>query len=114
VSFLLRELSTAPELWVQKGYLCRVVGRDANGFFDEGVLPLAHFLDSGEGDRVAASVEVDERGTIAPMLYVRRGGDISEHSLAPHPLHDYIAELYRKELEQLLGLGSAHKGGRRR
>jgi thioredoxin reductase len=102
-SFLLHELSTAPELWVQKGYLCRVVGKSGNGFVDEGVLPLSHFLDSHDGQAAAASVEVDERGAIVPTIYVRSAGEVSEHLLAPHPLHEYAGETYARELEQALG-----------
>jgi thioredoxin reductase len=103
ISFLLEELSTAPELWVQKGYLCRVVGKGRDGFVDEGLLPLAHFLDAPDGDAIAASVEVDERGAIVPTIYVRRGGEVSEHFLDPHPLHEYASDSYSKHLEQLLG-----------
>ena len=95
-AFLLRELSTAPELWVQKGYLCRVVTRNGDGFVDDGVLPLAHFLD-GTDDAVAASVEVDESGAIIPMIYVRVKGEIREHAFESHPLHDYESDTYRHE-----------------
>jgi len=103
VSFLLRELSTAPELWVQKGYLCRVVGKGRDGLVDEGLLPLAHFLDSHDGDAAAASVELDERGAIVPTIYVRHAGEISEHFLDAHPLHDYAGEMYSRQLEHVLG-----------
>jgi thioredoxin reductase len=103
IPFLLDELSTAPELWVQKGYLCRVVAGGGDGFVDEGVLPLAHFLDARDGDAVAASVEVDERGAIVPMVYVRHAGEVSEHFLDPHPLHEYASDAYSKHLEQVLG-----------
>ena len=88
VSFLLRELSGAPELWVQKGYLCRVLADEEGGFVDDGILPLAHFLDALDHDAVAASVEVDEAGRILPTLYLRRGGEITERQLEPHPLHE--------------------------
>jgi thioredoxin reductase len=101
-SFFLHELNAAPELWVQKGYLCRVVGKSEGGFVDEGVLPLAFFLDSLDGDAAAASVEVDERGAIVPTIYVRRGGEISEHLLDPHPLHDYATDTYARHLEYVL------------
>jgi thioredoxin reductase len=103
VSFLLRELSTAPELWVQKGYLCRVATREGAGFVDDGVLPLSHFLDGTDGDAVAASVEVNERGAIVPMLYVRRNGELSEHAFESHPLHDYETDTYRREISPLVG-----------
>src|SRR6185312_12039042 len=46
VPFLLHELTSAPELWIQKGYLCRVVTREDGDFVDDEVVPLAHFLDS--------------------------------------------------------------------
>jgi thioredoxin reductase len=102
VSFLLRELSTAPELWVQKGYLCRVVAREGDALVDEGLLPLAHFLDSGDGDAAAASIELDGRGAIVPTIYVRHAGEVSEHFLEAHPLHDYAGELYSRQLEHML------------
>jgi thioredoxin reductase len=103
VPFLLHELSSAPELWVQKGYLCRVVSVADGAFFDEDLVPLASFLDSPGPDALAASVEVDEAGTIIPTLYVRRGGEIHEHQLEPHPLHEYERDPYRRELSALLG-----------
>jgi hypothetical protein len=80
-----------------------VVGKGRDGFVDEGLLPLAHFLDAPDGDAIAASVEVDERGAIVPTIYVRRGGEVSEHFLDPHPLHEYASDSYSKHLEQLLG-----------
>jgi hypothetical protein len=46
-------------------------------------------------------VEVDA-GQIIPTIYLRRGGDISEYQLEPHPLHEYGAEPYRRELASLL------------
>jgi thioredoxin reductase len=103
VPFLLHELSSAPELWVQKGYLCRVVSAGDDGFADEEFMPLAHFLDSPGPDAFAASVEVDSSGTIIPTLYLRRGGEIHEHQFEPHPLHEYEREEYRRELTSLLG-----------
>jgi len=98
VSFLLRELSVAPELLVQKGYLCRVVSSADDGYVDDGVQPVAHFLDAPGPDAFGATVEVDEDGTILPTLYVRSSGEIREHQLAPHPLHDYEGEAYRNQL----------------
>jgi len=98
VTFLLRELSVAPELWVQKGYLCRVVSSAGGAYVDDGVQPVAHFLDAPGPDAFGATVEVDEDGTILPTLYVRRSGEIREHQLAPHPLHDYEGEAYRNQL----------------
>jgi hypothetical protein len=101
-SFLLRELSSAPELWVQKGYLCHVASSEPDNFVDDGVVPLAHFLDSGGADAVAASIEVDDAGQIFPIVYVRRGGEITEKAFPPHPIHDYEGDPYRAELTAML------------
>ena len=87
---------------MQKGYLCRVVALEDEGFVDDEVMPLAHFLDSAGPDALAASVEVDDAGRIIPTIYVRRGGEIGEHQLEPHPLHEYDCEPYRLELASLL------------
>jgi len=62
------------------------------------VQPVAHFLDAPGPDAFGATVEVDEDGTILPTLYVRSSGEIREHQLAPHPLHDYEGEAYRNQL----------------
>jgi thioredoxin reductase len=100
--FLLRELSNAPELWVQKGYLCRVLTSTGDGFVDDGVQPVAHFLDAGGADAIAATVEVDSDGKIAPMVYTRHAGAIDEHALDFHPLHQYEGGEYSRALETWL------------
>jgi hypothetical protein len=87
---------------VQKGYLCRVVSAADGSYVDEGVVPLSSFLDATGPDAFAASVEVDEAGKIMPMLYVRRGGEVREHQLEPHPLHEYDGEPYRKHVSALV------------
>ena len=98
VPYLLDEASHGPELWIQKGYLARVLGVDpAAGVRDEGILPLAYFVDDGPADGVAMTIEHDPRGTIRPVLYVRRRGAVTEHELPPHPLHDYSGEEHRQE-----------------
>lgn len=103
VPFLLAELATAPELWIQKGYLARAVTFDgAEGVRDEGILPLAHFVDAAGPDAAAVSVEVDGEGKIVPVLYVRRSGRVQEHLLEPHPLHDFDGLVHRNELEARL------------
>jgi hypothetical protein len=110
VPLLLGELARAPELWIQKGYLARVVSLDeADGIRDEGIVPLEHFVDGGGGaDAVAAAIELDAGGTTYPALYVRRSGRLDEHELDPHPIHEFDGEPYRQELEKLLAplLGS--------
>ena len=98
VGFLLRELSCAPELWIQKNCLARVVSISDDGVRDEGIVPLEHFLDSGGEDAVAATIEMDARAVIYPAVYVRRDGRITEHELPPHPVHAFEGAEYRREL----------------
>jgi len=101
--YLLSELAHAPELWVQKGYLARVLS--VNGAIrDEGILPLEHFVDEAGGDAVAVAVEMDREGRIYPAVYVRVGGRVEEHPLAPHPTHLFESDVYGREVESLLGL----------
>jgi thioredoxin reductase len=99
--FVQHELSHAPELWVQKGYLARVF-TFGDGITDEGIVPVSHFLDEAGPDAVAAAIEVDDDGTIFPILYRRHSGEIEEHPLPPHPLHVYEDRGYREEIEALL------------
>jgi thioredoxin reductase len=101
VPHLLAELARAPELWIQKGYLARVVTLDGDPR-DDGVLPLEDFVDSGGPDAVAAAIELDAHATIVPVVYVRRGGRIDEHVLPPHPLYAFDSEEHRRELEARL------------
>jgi len=90
VSYLLREVTNAPELWHQKSYLARVLIRDERrGVVDDGILPLQSFLDSGPTEAVAATLEENPNGDIYPVLYTRRAGASAEHALPPHPLHDF-------------------------
>jgi hypothetical protein len=100
--FLLSELARAPELWIQKGYLGRAVSFDPTGIRDDGIVPLAHFVDAAGPDAVAVSVETDGQGTIVPVLYVRAGGHVDEHVLAPNPLHVFDGPEQRDELEARL------------
>ena len=102
VPFLLRELSTGPELWIQKNFLARVVTVADGVPRDEGIVPLEHFLDSGGEDAVAAAIEIDPRGVIYPAVYVRRGGRIAEHELPPHPVHAFDGAEYRRELDAII------------
>jgi thioredoxin reductase len=101
--FVLQELTHSPELWVQRGYLARVVSFDeGEGPVDEGYQPLTHFVDAAGPDAIAAAVELFPDKAIAPILYVRRGAAVHEHPLPTHPLHAYEADDYRAELEQVL------------
>ncbi len=101
VPFVLHELSHAPELWIQKGYLARVL-TFADGVNDQGILPVSHFLDESGPDALAAAIEVDQSGTIFPIVYLRRSGEIREHPLPAHPLHVYEDASYGQEVESIL------------
>lgn len=104
IPFLLGELTNGPELWHQKAYLARVLRPDpARGIVDDGVWPLAHFLDSGGPDAVAATMEENAAGDIYPCLYVRRGGDVREVVLPPDPLLDYRTTDNGRLLAEALG-----------
>ena len=90
VSFIATELTEAPELWHQRGYLARVVSTDAtDGIRDEGVQPLAHVLDAGGPDGIATTLEADGSGAVYPVLYLRRAGRVTEHALDPDPFLRY-------------------------
>jgi hypothetical protein len=102
VPFLLGELTRSPELRIQKGYLCRMLSAGEDGYRDEGIVPLTHFLDGGSPDALAATIEVDAAGRIVPTVYVRQGGEVAEHPLEPHPLHEYEGEPYAQELASRL------------
>jgi thioredoxin reductase len=105
VALLLRELASGPEVWIQKGYLARVLSVDeASGIVDEGILPLEHFVDGGGGpDAVAVAIELDARARIYPAVYIRRGGELEEHDLDPHPIRTFDGEPYRRAVQQLVG-----------
>jgi hypothetical protein len=99
VPYLLAELAHAPELWVQKGYLARVLCVDADdGITDEGIVPLADFADRGARDGCAVAVEYDADGAVVPVVYVRRAGVLVEYALPSHPLHTFDTDDHRREL----------------
>jgi hypothetical protein len=88
--FLAAELSEAPELFHQRGYLARVLTADGSGgLLDDGVQPLAHVLDTDGPDAIIASLESDGTGAIFPMLYSRLGGKVVERAIEPDPLLRY-------------------------
>jgi thioredoxin reductase len=102
VPYLLAELTRAPELWIQKGYLARVVTFGEAGIRDDGILPLEHYVDGVGEDSVAIAVEMNAEGTIYPALYVRQGGRLFEHQLEPHPTYAFDGDPHRAALEALL------------
>jgi len=104
VDLLLREATSAPELWNQQSYLARVVTFPRDGRVeDAGVEPLAHFVDSPGPDAAAVTVETDDQGDIHPALYVRRGGTVREHTMPSDPLHDFTTAEHRTQLASVLG-----------
>lgn len=108
VAYLLSEASSAAELWNQRSYLARVlsVSKEA-GILDEGIQPLAAFVDSAGPDAVAAVLETDAQGDHHPAIYVRRDGRVSEHALSGDPLLDFQSPDHRAQLTSILkdGLG---------
>ena len=79
---------SAPELFHQRAYLARVVSLDASaGPRDEGIVPLAAFVDGtgsdGDGDAIAVTLEADGSGAIYPVVYARRGGRLEEADVRP-------------------------------
>jgi thioredoxin reductase len=103
VPLLLAEMTRGPELWHQQAYLAHVVTFDpADGILDEGIQPLAHFVDVGGPDAVAVTVETDDHNEIHPAVYRRRGGSIEEHRLEGNLLHDFETAEHRAQLRGLL------------
>jgi thioredoxin reductase len=103
VPFLLEQASRGPELWHQRSYLARVVEIDPDrGITDEGIQPLAHFVDGSGHDAVAMTLEANGRDDPYPVTYVRRRGLVSEHLLPPHPLLDFGGPEYQRELSSAL------------
>jgi thioredoxin reductase len=100
--YLVRELTWRPELWMQKGYLARVLSIDpAAGMRDEGIHPLEVFVDGGT-DGVAATLEFDDDETIRPAVYVRANGTLHEQLLPPHALRRYDRVTHLHALETAL------------
>lgn len=103
VPFLLAEATSAPELWNQRAYLARVVSFAPDGrIYDEGVVPLQHFVDSAGPDAAAISVETDDQGEHRAVVYVRQRGTVSENVLPPNPLLDYATSEHQAKLSDVL------------
>jgi thioredoxin reductase len=97
---LLREARYGPELWHQRSYLARVIsfGRD-RGIVDEGILPLAHFLDGEQFDPAAAiTLESNGREDLYPVVYVRHGGKVHETRLPDDPFLNFETGEHRENL----------------
>jgi thioredoxin reductase len=84
VPFLLGELDHGPEMWHQRSYLSRVVSvTPEDGIRDEGIWPLAHFVDGEGPDAVAVTLEANAQGDNYPAVYLRRSNRVTEHLLDP-------------------------------
>jgi thioredoxin reductase len=103
VPMLLADASHSPELWHQRSYLARVVSVNPHGgAVDDGILPLAHFLDSSGPDAVSIALESNGKGDPYPAVYVRHRNVVSEHLLAPHPLLQFEGSENAKALASAL------------
>jgi thioredoxin reductase len=102
--FIATELAEAPELFHQRGYLARVLTADpAGGMRDDGVRPLAHVLDAGGPDALAATLEGDGSGAIYPVVYTRIGGRVVEQAIEPDPLMRVDTVDARRLIGELVG-----------
>ena len=102
VPFVLGELTHSPELWVQRGYLARVISfDDREGPSDEGV-PAADALRRrrGAGRDRGRGRAVPRQGDRADPLRAPRRQRARVPAAASHPLHAYEADEYRAEVER--------------
>lgn len=103
VPFLLREGTSGSELWNQRAYLGRAVSFVPElGIVDEGIVPLAHFVDAAGPDAAAVAVVADEEKTPRVAIYLRRGQSVTEHILEPSLLLDFTSEAHESELRSIL------------
>jgi hypothetical protein len=103
VDFIATELTEAPELWHQRGYLARVVTLDPSlGPVDDGVQPLSHVLDADGPDALAITLEADGSGAIYPVLYTRRRGAIAEGTLDADALLRYDGPEARRAIADVV------------
>jgi hypothetical protein len=103
VPLLLKEAASGPELWNQQSYLTRVLTFDRSaGILDEGIQPLAHFVDAAGPDAVAVTVETDAEGEIRPAIYIRRDGKVDESILDSNALLDFATPEHHAQLSALL------------
>jgi thioredoxin reductase len=103
VEYLLQEATRAPEFWNQRSYLARALSTGADGIRDEGIVPLADFVDAAGPDAIAITVETDAEGDIHPAAYLRSNGRVQELLLESHPLLDFRTPSNRQALKSLLG-----------
>ncbi|MGZ8476124.1 MAG: hypothetical protein ACXWWQ_07905, partial [Candidatus Limnocylindria bacterium] len=102
VPFLLDQLTLAPELWNQRSYLAQVVSVANDGWRDEGIWPLADFVDSPGPDAVAVTLEPNTDASIYPAAYLRVSGAVEEHLLDPDALNEYRGSPHREQMAAVL------------
>ena len=68
-----------------------------------GVQPLAHVLDAGGPDALAATLEGDGSGAIYPVVYTRIGGKVVEQAIEPDPLMRFDTVDARRLIAELVG-----------
>jgi thioredoxin reductase len=108
-TFVATEIAEASELFHQRGYLARVLTADAaGGLRDDGVQPLAHILDAGGPDALAATLEADGSGAIYPVVYTRIGGRITEQAIEPDPLMRFDTIDAHRMIADLVGRVGGH------
>ena len=102
VPFLLEQLTLAPELWNQRSYLAQVVSVSDDGWRDDGIWPLADFVDADGPDAVAVTLEPNTDASIYPAAYLRVRGAVEEHLLDPDALNEYRGSPHREQLAAIL------------
>jgi thioredoxin reductase len=106
VDYLLEQATSESALWSQQSNLARALSYDNGTVRDDGIVPLMEFVDAdpsaGLPDAVAIAVETDREENTQPAVYIRRGGDVTEHVFEPNWLHDYRTDANRARLGELL------------
>ncbi len=101
-SLLLEQLTMAPELWNQRSYLAHVASVSDDGWRDDGIWPLADFVDATGPDAVAVTLEPNPDSSIYPVAYVRAAGEVEEHLLDPDAMNEYRGSPHREQLASIL------------
>ena len=102
VAFLLEQMTLAPELWNQRSYLAQVASVSDEGWRDEGIWPLADFVDSAGPNAAAVTLEPNPDSSIYPAVYLRVNGAVEEHLLDPDALNEYRGSPHREQLSAIL------------
>ena len=107
VSTIVAELASAPELWHQRAYLARVISLDpADGPRDEGIVPLAAFVDGlgddGTTDALALTLEADGTGRDLSVVYLRRDGRAEERPIEPDLLVRFDTPAVRARVAEIV------------